>query len=198
MIKRLKHLALAGFFVLGACVTINVYFPAAAIQKAADQIVDEVRGADVPKEQPLSGQKEKGSWLHQGIRGFSLGPSNAYAQLDVDVSTPAGRSLRKAMCDMFPSLRPFYAKGIIGENNMGLIEIRSTEELSLKQTAEIRILVERENHNRNRFYAEIVKANKLGRKSLPQVQQIFANSWRSKSEQNWWIQKDSGEWEKKR
>lgn len=28
--------------VLGACVTINVYFPAAAAEKAADKIIDEV------------------------------------------------------------------------------------------------------------------------------------------------------------
>ena len=27
---------------LGACVTINVYFPAAAAEKAADKIIDEV------------------------------------------------------------------------------------------------------------------------------------------------------------
>lgn len=28
--------------VLGACVTINIYFPAAAAEKAADKIIDEV------------------------------------------------------------------------------------------------------------------------------------------------------------
>lgn len=27
---------------LGACVTINIYFPAAAVEKAADKIIDEV------------------------------------------------------------------------------------------------------------------------------------------------------------
>jgi len=29
-------------FVLSACVTINIYFPAAAAEKAADKIIDEV------------------------------------------------------------------------------------------------------------------------------------------------------------
>jgi hypothetical protein len=29
-------------FVLGACVTINIYFPAAAAERAADRIIDEV------------------------------------------------------------------------------------------------------------------------------------------------------------
>ena len=34
---------------LVSCVTVNIYFPAAAIQKAADQIVDDVRKTPEPK-----------------------------------------------------------------------------------------------------------------------------------------------------
>ena len=34
--------ALAGVLALQACVTINIYFPAAAAEKAADRIIDEV------------------------------------------------------------------------------------------------------------------------------------------------------------
>ena len=40
MNKWLGFLALTTF--LSACVTINVYFPAAAAEKAADRIIDEV------------------------------------------------------------------------------------------------------------------------------------------------------------
>jgi len=35
-------LLVAGIVVLSACVTINVYFPAAAAEKAADKFIDEV------------------------------------------------------------------------------------------------------------------------------------------------------------
>ena len=42
----MKHwvigLALATVIALPACVTINIYFPAAAAEKAADKIIDEV------------------------------------------------------------------------------------------------------------------------------------------------------------
>lgn len=46
--------------VLPACVTINIYFPAAAAEKAADKIIDEVwqlkqeqqKPADAPAQQP--------------------------------------------------------------------------------------------------------------------------------------------------
>lgn len=40
-------------FALSACVTINIYFPAAAAEKAADKIIDEVlqtQKADKPAE----------------------------------------------------------------------------------------------------------------------------------------------------
>ncbi len=42
---------------LSACVTINIYFPAAAAEKAADKIIDEVwqlkdGGKAAPEEQP--------------------------------------------------------------------------------------------------------------------------------------------------
>lgn len=35
-------IALGAACVLGGCVTINIYFPAAAAEKAADRIIDEV------------------------------------------------------------------------------------------------------------------------------------------------------------
>ena len=38
------NLALASMF-LAACVTINVYFPAAAAEKAADRVIENVTGA---------------------------------------------------------------------------------------------------------------------------------------------------------
>ena len=41
MLKNLIALLLAGT-TLVACVTINIYFPAAATEKAADKIIDEV------------------------------------------------------------------------------------------------------------------------------------------------------------
>ena len=44
-------LILAGFFTgslvasMGGCITINIYFPAAAAEKAADRIIDDVLGS---------------------------------------------------------------------------------------------------------------------------------------------------------
>lgn len=54
MKKILSLLALT--LAVSACVTINIYFPAAAAEKAADKIIDEVwqlkDGATVPTSKP--------------------------------------------------------------------------------------------------------------------------------------------------
>ncbi|MCR4299074.1 MAG: hypothetical protein NUV75_10060 [Gallionella sp.] len=47
-------------FALSACVTINIYFPAAAAEKAADKIIDEVwqtQKADKPVEPAVKENK---------------------------------------------------------------------------------------------------------------------------------------------
>ena len=100
------------------------------------------------------------------------------------------------MKDSFPQIKPFYDKGVVGENNMGLVGIKSAD-LSLKDKADVNRLVDAENKNRMALYTEIMKANKLGGDSLPKIQKLFANSWRDKSQPGWWIQNEQGGWEKK-
>lgn len=41
-LKAMKSSAILGGVFLASCVTINIYFPAAAAEKAADKIIDEV------------------------------------------------------------------------------------------------------------------------------------------------------------
>lgn len=56
---RLSWIILAvGLAALPACVTINIYFPAAAAEKAADKIIDEVWQLKKEGEQPASQDKE--------------------------------------------------------------------------------------------------------------------------------------------
>lgn len=196
MPKCARRITIALAFVLAACVTVNIYFPAAEIQKAADQIVDDVRGTP-EKGKPNSKEGANSSFL-DGSRKFGIGPGSAYAQINIEVSTPAIRSLRQAMKDRFAALKPFYDRGSIGENNMGLLDIRDTTPLSLKEKADVTRLVDQENKDRQSLYSEILKANNLKTESLPQVHKLFANSWRGKSQQNWWIQNDSSGWERKR
>lgn len=198
MKTKLKHLSFILMVTLVACVTVNIYFPAAAIQKAADAIVEDVRGIQDDKKEPVPDTKQdKQSFLPLKSWAFKFGPSEAHAQINIEVSTPAIRNLKEAMKNNFAALRPYYGKGAIGENNMGLLEPRNTAGLNLKEKADVTRLMEQENNNRIALYNEIMKANKLGADSLPKIQKIFANSWRDKSEAGWMIQNDNGVWGKK-
>ena len=53
-----------------ACVTVNVYFPAAEVQSAADKIVGEVRGAEPPSAEPEAAPQE--SMLRRSLRSIML------------------------------------------------------------------------------------------------------------------------------
>jgi uncharacterized protein YdbL (DUF1318 family) len=194
--KRLAKLSFFCLIVLAACVTVNLYFPAAEVQKAADKIVEDVR----EKEQTAPAKPGSSSWLNEQLRAIgrlSLGPRSAYAQVNVDISTPAIRALKASMQTRFPQLKPFYDKGAVGESNKGLIEARGAAGLNLQEQARLNQLVDQENKDRTSLYREIMSANKFGPEALPQIQNIFANSWRNNSQAGWWIQNDAGQWVKK-
>lgn len=197
MTKLLKHLMFVCLMFLVACVTVNIYFPAAAIQKAADEIVNDVRGTQ-DKQEPKQQKQDKQSLILEELRNFSIGPKEANAQINVDVTTPAIRNLKQALKDNFPALKPFYDKGAIGENNAGLVETKDIAALNLKEKADLKRVSDQENNNRMALYNEIMKANKLGADSLPKIQKIFANSWRDKSDAGWFVQDDGGNWGKKK
>jgi uncharacterized protein YdbL (DUF1318 family) len=194
---KMKWCIAMAMVVLVSCVTVNIYFPASAIQKAADEMVDDIRGKDLKPEQKPEPKKDQSSWLER-IQLAQLGVSEAYAApLDIDVSTPAIRGLKDSMKNRFPALQPFYGMGVLGETSKGFVEIRNADALSLKDRADLNRLSQQENSDRSALYAEILRANKLGPDMMAQTQRLFANSWRAKSQPGWWIQQDNGQWVKK-
>lgn len=179
---------------IASCVTVNVYFPAAAVQKAADEIVDDVRSKEeAPAPTP---KQDRSGWLQDRLKEL-LGPAQAYAAVNIDISTPAIRGLKDSMKNRFGQLKPFYDKGAIGETNQGFLEVRDVGALSLPERGQVNNLVQQENRDRQSLYREIANANKLGAESVPEIQKIFANSWRDKSQPGWWVQNDGGAWGKK-
>ena len=191
---RKRHWLLVLFLTfVASCVTVNIYFPAAAIQEAADKIVEDVR--KTPEQKP--GPKPDKSSRMDRIRVVRLGPAEAQAAMDINVSTPAIRSLQASMAGRFPQLQPFYARNVIGEGSNGLLTVFDTAALPLKERADVARLADQENRDRQALYAEIVRANNLDMGRIGEVQRLFANSWRGKSSPGWVIQLDSGQWVKK-
>ena len=180
-----------------SCVTINIYFPAEQVRGAADRIVDEVwgeraSGAGSDQSEPPATQPPAKPQSYFRL----LGPATAGAAQDIDVSTPEIRAVRETIKERFTQLAPYLDAGQVGLGLDGLLKIRTTDGLSLKQRAEVQRLVDAENQDRRRLYLEIAQANGFPDK-VDEIQQIFAVSWSDKAAKGWYLEKAGGGWQQK-
>jgi hypothetical protein len=186
--------------VLSACVTVNIYFPAAAAEQAAEQIVEDVLGKRGMQEPPPpSGETEGSIPAAQrsllAVIDWLIPPARAAAP-DFDVDTPAIRQIQARMRARNNQLRPFYASGAAGFGNDGLIKIRDSSAVGLRDRTKFTKLVEAENSDRRALYLEIAKAN--GHPEWEgKVKAVFARKWVEKASKGWWVQDASGGWRKK-
>jgi uncharacterized protein YdbL (DUF1318 family) len=191
-------LALLAF--VAACVTINVYFPAEAAEKAADRIIRDVYGE--PPQQPAPAEPQS---LNRHLTAPSSSPmlalldwlvSPAYAGADISVNTPAIRQLQAAMEKRHQQLAKYYADGAVGMTQDGLITIRDQKLIALQERNTVKSLVESENRDRNALYAEMAKANGHPEWEAD-IREIFARRWVDNAPSGWWYQNAQGGWKQK-
>ncbi|MGZ9130716.1 MAG: YdbL family protein, partial [Candidatus Binatia bacterium] len=118
-------------------------------------------------------------------------------EADINVSNPAIRAIKDSIKARSEAIKPFMDRGSIGIAADGLLAIRNTDGLNLKERAESKQLVDAENRDRENLYAEIAKANNISNESIPKIKAIFAKSWLEQSRSGWWIQDGQGNWKKK-
>lgn len=185
-----------------ARITVNVYFPAAEIESAAMKIEREVRGQEridapppsPPPYQPQSFRFWPPRWY---VRVHWRTPTAMAQSIDMNITTPAIRSLIASRKQRYPSLVPLFAKCILGENNRGMVEIRSLDGLALADRARVKTLHDQENRDRRQLYEELAKANNLPQEREAEVARIFANVNRREAQSGWCIQDDNNNWKKK-
>src|SRR5262245_33923414 len=138
----LKRTLLLNACFISACVTVNIYFPAAAVERAADQIVKETWGG--PGEPAKAPPKPQSFNRFSPVRVAALSlVSEAHAQeADINVSNPAIRALKDSIRDRSNAIKPFMDRGNIGLAQDGLLAVRSTDGLNLKERAETKQLVD--------------------------------------------------------
>jgi uncharacterized protein YdbL (DUF1318 family) len=191
-------LALLAF--VAACVTINVYFPAEAAERAADRIIRDVYGE--PAQQPAPAEPQS---LNRHLPVPSSSPvlalldwlvSPAHAGADISVNTPAIRQLEAAMEQRHKQLAQFYTDGAIGMTQNGEITIRDQKLIALQDRNTVKSLVASENRDRSALYAEIAKANEHPEWES-EIRDIFARRWVDNAPSGWWYQSGQGGWKQK-
>ena len=189
--------------VVSACVTINIYFPAAAAEEAARTIVRDVLKDEHSDTQPgeQQGAQDKQSQRVDGgpvlvavgrVLEFLVSPAHA-AEADININTATIRAIRASMQRRQSSLAPFYRAGAIGFDSRGSVAIRDLKAVSLADRNRLKKLVADENADRSKLYKEIALAN--GHPEWEgKVRSTFARVWVDEAPAGYWYQ-SGGAWQ---
>ncbi|HEY1076723.1 MAG TPA: YdbL family protein [Fontimonas sp.] len=195
MLNKISAWALGTAFLVTACVTINVYFPAAAAEKAADRIIDDVwqqpSGGTATPPSPTSSLPLR---VLVAAADFVL-PRAEAQQPNIDISSPEVQRIKDSMQARFDRLKPLLDSGAAGLTGDGLVALRDASAVPLAQRNSAKSLIADENADRAALYAEIATAN--GQPQWAgQIQSVFAQRWVAKAQAGWWYQDASG-WKRK-
>lgn len=179
-----------------ACVTINVYFPAAAAEKVADRIIDDVWGAAPPSTTaPTSSLPHQLLVAAVGVLEWTV-PAAQAAAPDIDASSPEIARLKTQMERRFAELKPLLDQGLVGLAADGFVAVREPAAVPLSERNRVRTVVGNENADRAALYREIAVANGQPQWET-QIREVFAGRWIAKAQAGWWVQDTGGNWKQK-
>lgn len=209
--RQWMGIPVASALLLTACVTINVYFPAAEARDAAREFVEKVISApdQAPTEQPPAqpapagggsamlrqrldfGHTQFDPWMLLGI-----GSAQAQAAPDITIKTPAIQAIQTRMEARFSStLRAGFDSGALGFTNDGLVTVRDPSKVELKDRVAMNAAVADDNRDRKAVYREVAVAN--GHPEWEeQIRSVFAKQWIASAKAGWWYQ-TGGAWKQK-
>ena len=196
---------------IAACVTINVYFPAAAADKAATDYWNDVTGGankgSAP--QPQSQTPPQSNFVPDAEPDvlvaavanvlYALVPADEAqgAEAALNTSSPAVARIKQSMGARFGDLEKFFASGAVGLNKDGLLEVRDINSVALPDRATVKRLVSEDNSDRAQLYTEIARAS-----NHPEWEKDIRSAWtkafiRDVMKGGWYYQDDSGGWKQK-
>lgn len=181
--------------VIPACVTINVYFPAAAAEQAADRIIQDVLGA--ADESAVDPAAEANTWQMPNLLDLLAPAAHAQDQANIDISSPQIQAITQRMAQrQRQQLATYFANGAIGFGNDGLVMVRDRTAVGLAQRRQLDSLITEENNDRKALYREIAVAN-----GHPEwegdIRDTFAQRWVANAPAGWYYQNSAGHWVKK-
>jgi uncharacterized protein len=211
--KRLIPFKLLILGLLAACVTVNVYFPAAAAEQAADRIIDTVTSqpggtkpnnnetapAKTPPNSRLTPNADRPVLLAAAgsLLNLLIPAAEAQASPNLDVSDPQIRAITASMQQRFGDMKKYFDSGVIGLTADGQVAIRDQNAVPLAERAVVARLVSEDNRDRATLYGELARANKHPEWEAD-IRRTFARRWVERGAQpGWYYQDSSGKWMQK-
>lgn len=192
-------LILAVLCVVAACVTINVYFPAAAAEKAAEKFVGEVLGESNDEGSNFDPFELPSGIVLMAAAGLVdlVVPDANAQQAEIEINTPQINAIKARMAKRQNQvLDSMFDAGAIGFTNDGLISIRDRSAVGLSERRNLESVVADENRDRKAVYREIAIAN--GHPEWEQdIQKTFAAEWARNARPGWYYQESGGAWRQK-
>jgi len=193
---------------LTACVTINVYFPAAEAKEAAREFVEKVIGDDAqPAPKPQDKPGGQSAYVPATERSLAsridwlslvgIGTAHAQGQPDITIKTPAIQAIQSRMAQRFDSqLKAHFESGALGIANDGTIDVRDAAKVPLPQRVAVNQAVAEQNRDARAVYREIAVANEHPEWEQ-QIRAVFARQWVDSARPGWWVQDAGGGWRQK-
>lgn len=186
---------------LVGCVTINVYFPEAAAQKAADRFIGTViDGSGTPATDDNSDKPAPSPQDRQPsamLLDLLIPAAHAAEAPDVRIQTAATEAIRGRMKARYQqSLQALLASGAVGFTHDGLVAMHDAGKVPLSQRAQANAAVADENRDRNALYREVASANSHPEWET-QIRATFAKGWIERAHAGWYYQDAAGAWKRK-
>lgn len=217
--RKFAHLLLTSLLglllaTLLGCVTINVYFPEAAAQKAAGQFIGTVLDADggaarapaksdsnrpvshhpavdKPAATPLPGQPSA------MLLDLLIPAAEAAETPDIRIQNSTTNLIQQRMQERFRSgLSTSFDSGALGFTRDGMVTLRDASKVPLSQRAEINATLADENNDRVALYREVANANGHPEWEA-QIRAAFAQGWIEHAHAGWYYQDAAGNWKRK-
>ena len=190
---------------LVGCVTINVYFPEAAAQKAADQFIGNVIDSagpstpapKTPAPAPAPAQESSGHPPLTMLLDLVIPTAAAADVPDIRIQTSASAAINGRMRERFQgALGALLDSGAVGFTRDGLVAMRDVASIPLAQRAQASTTVADENRDRQALYREVAAANGHPEWAA-QIQSTFAKGWIERARSGWYVQNAAGAWQRK-
>jgi uncharacterized protein YdbL (DUF1318 family) len=182
---------------LVGCVTINVYFPEAAAQKAADQFIGTVldnAGKPVPRNDTPPPAKPQPSAM---LLDLLVPVAYAGDAPNIRIQNATTEAIRQRMHSRFQGgLGDLFKSGAVGFTHDGMVAVRDASKVPLSQRAQVNATVAEENRDRAALYREVASANGHPEWEA-QIRATFAKGWIERAPAGWYYQDAAGAWKRK-